>query len=493
MDFRSVYSADHLARMLVATGAKSGPLHHRLSTGIAELIDRGELPPLAVLPAERALADALLVSRTTVVTAYHALRESGRLQRRRGSGTWVSAATPGSKRETVSGSELAGDHLASSFLNGPLATVDFANAALPSLDLVADVSAGLTGADYRALAMDHHGYHPRGLPTLRERIAAWYSAAGTPTAPDEVLVTSGAQQALELIARGCLHPGDGVVVEEPTYRGALEAFSRQGSRISSVPVDRDGLDTDELDRVLAGGRSTRLVYVQAAANNPTGAVCSENRRRRLVAAVKRSEAVLIDDTSLMGTTFRGDPPPPLLTGAGDRVITVGSMSKLFWGGLRLGWLRAPSRVISRLAQVKGGTDLGTSLVSQEIARRLFDHIDDAAAERRKGLDAGFATLTDLLADHLPDWTWAEPRAGASLWVRLPQGDATHLAQVALRFGLALLPGAVFSAEGRTDDHTRLPYALPPHVLQEGVLRLARAWRAYTDGGLREMSLTTAVT
>ncbi|TDE02551.1 PLP-dependent aminotransferase family protein [Jiangella asiatica] len=477
--------------MIVETGAKSGPLYHRLSTSIAELIDRGELPPLAVLPSERALADALLLSRTTVVTAYQTLREAGRLERRRGSGTWVRSGAPGGERETVSGDLLAGDHVASPFLNGPLATIDFANAALPSLDLVADVAAGLTHDDYRRLGSAHHGYHPRGLPALRERVAGWYSGLGTPTTPDEVLITSGAQQALELIARGCLQPGDGVVVEEPTYRGALEAFAHTGSRIRTVRADQDGMDVGALEQMLAA-RTPRLVYVQAVAHNPTGAVLAEERRRRLAAAVQASSAVLVDDTSLAGTVFRGPAPAPIL-GSGDRIVTVGSMSKLFWGGLRIGWIRASARVTSRLAQVKGVTDLGTSLVSQEIALRLLDRVDEAAAARRESLAAGFELLTGLLSEHLPDWTWREPRAGASLWVRLPNGDATHLAQVALRFGVALLPGAVFSADRHTDDHTRLPYALPPEVLREGVLRLARAWRAYAEGGLREVSLTTAIT
>jgi DNA-binding transcriptional MocR family regulator len=196
----------------------------------------------------------------------------------------------------------------------------------------------------------------------------------------------------------------------------------------------------------------------------------------------------VDDTSLAGTVFAAEPPPPAL-GTGDRLITIGSMSKLFWGGLRLGWIRASAQVVSRLAQVRGGTDLGTSLVPQEISLRLFDHVDEAMAIRRDQLTTGLATLTGLLTEHLPGWTWQQPSGGASLWVRLPHGDATHFAQVALRYGVALLSGATFSCTGAGDDHTRLPYALSAEPLRNGVLRLAQAWHAY-EQGLADLPLTT---
>ncbi|MEV0291363.1 PLP-dependent aminotransferase family protein [Kribbella sp. NPDC050820] len=491
------FSPEQVARMLVGTGARSGPLHKRLSDGLAELIDRGELPPLAVLPPERSLAAALTLSRTTVVTAYQTLRQDGRVERRQGSGTRV---LPSRVRAVVSSGLLIGDHAATPFLDGPLATVDFATAALPSLELVADVAAQLSPDDYRRLIRPHHGYHLRGLPALRERIARWYSEAGVPTVVDQILITSGAQHALELVARGCLQPGDGVVVEEPTYRGALEAFARTGSRLRSVHMDADGIDVAALERVVTS-EPPRLVYVQPEVHNPTGAALSPERRQRLVRLASAEQFVLVEDSSLAGTVFHGPTGQPVALplvcpqplASNPRLITIGSMSKLFWGGLRVGWIRASPQVVSRLAQMRGVTDLGTSLFAQEIARRLFDHADDATAERRRQLPAGLQTMTGLLAEHLPDWTWQPPRGGASLWVRLPHGDATHFAQVALRYGVALLSGAVFSAKGQGDDHTRLPYALPSETLRSGVGRLAQAWRAYTERGLGDASVVSVVT
>jgi DNA-binding transcriptional MocR family regulator len=469
------FSAEWVARMLLQTGAKTGPLHRQLSDGLAELIDRGELPPHAVLPPERSLAAVLTMSRTTVVAAYQTLREQGRVERRRGSGTSVCPA-PG--REPVSVPTFAGSgHTSSQFLTSPVGMIDLAAATLPGLDLVAEITAGISRSELLSLTRAHHGYEMRGLRTLRERIALWYSSYGLPTDADEILVTSGAQQAIELIARGSLQPGDQVIVEEPTYRGAMETFTRCGCRIRSVRMDHDGIDVRELTRVLSA-QAPRLVYVQSSAHNPTGAVLSTERRHQLAALAASGQAVLVDDTSLAGTVFGGNPTPPAL-GSSENLLTIGSTSKLFWGGLRLGWIRATRRAVSRLAQVRGFSDLGNSLVTEEIALRLFDHYEAAVDERRQQLPLSLDRATALIEEHLPGWTWQQPVGGASLWVRLPEGDATHFAQVAQRFGVGILPGAVFSAAGE-DSHTRLPFAIPAEMLRAGITALGQAWRTYLD-------------
>lgn len=488
------FSAARLARMLLESGAREGPLHRRVSDGLRELIDLGELPPGALLASERELAKALTVSRTTVVTAYQTLRQEGRLERRQGSGTRV--CLPGSKpgtRETVSARMLAGDHAATPFLNGPLATIDFSTAALPCLALVADVAASVTRDEYLRLGSEHHGYHPRGLPALRERLAQWYAESGLPTTPEQILVTSGAQQALELIIAGCVQPGDCVMVEDPTYRGATEAFAHAGCRVRSVRCDQLGMDVAGLGRLI-GDSPPRLVYAQSAVHNPTGAVLAPDRRRRLVKLAAEHEIVVVEDTVLAGTVFDGPLPRPLAAiDHAARILTIGSMSKLFWGGLRLGWVRGSARDISRLAQIKGFTDLGTSLVSQQIGVHLLDHVEDAAAARRAELTTGRDHLIGLLGEHLPDWTWQEPLGGPSLWVGLPGADTTHFAQVALRFGVAILPGSVFSAGGLGADHTRLPFTVPPGVIAAGVYRLARAWSSYLGEGRGQVPVVSVTT
>ncbi|WP_020579279.1 PLP-dependent aminotransferase family protein [Actinopolymorpha alba] len=475
------FSAEQVAGMLLEPGARSGALHRQLSEGLGDLIDLGEIPPEATLPSERALAKALAVSRTTVVAAYQTLRHEGRLERRQGSGTRVTASGRPGDRETVSARALVGEHAGRSFVHGAPPTIDFSTAALPCLDLVPDVAASLTRTEYAALTQTHHGYQPRGLPALRERLAAMYTNDGVPTTPDQILVTSGAQQALELITHGCLQPGDNVVTEAPTYRGALEAFSLANCRIRSVPCDDHGMEVERLED-LAAIRPPRLIYVQSSVHNPTGSVLADDRRRRLARLAERHGTVVVDDTALVGTLIEGTPTVSIagLT-TSERVLTIGSMSKLFWSGLRLGWIRGPAQAIARLAQMKGMTDLGTSLVSQQIGVHLLDRLPDAQATRRRQLAEGLATLTGLLTDHLPAWTWQRPRGGASLWVRIPTDSVTSFAHVALRFGVAILPGTAFSPAGVPDDHTRLPYALPRGALVAGVQRLTRAWNAYTDG------------
>lgn len=486
------YGAADVARMLVEIGAREGPLHSRLSHGLRELIDLGELPPDTVLPSERALADALTVSRTTVVSAYATLQSEGRIERRQGSGTRVCPPVR-SGRETVSAGILAGDHVSAQYLNGPLATIDLSTAALPMAECVADAATRITREQYLALGAHHHGYHPRGMAELRERIATYYCSTGLPTSADQILITSGAQQALELVSHGCLERGDAVIAEEPTYRGALDAFVRAGARIHSVPCEEHSLDVRALER-LTTAHVPRLIYVQSTVHNPTGAVLPAGKRAALVRVAEQHRSILLDDTSLAETAFSPERPMPLAAYTrSERVITIGSLSKLFWGGLRLGWIRGAANVIARLAQMKGLSDLGTSLVSQQIGLALFDVVEPTAVARRAELTEGLAALCRLLRQHLPEWTWQEPRGGASLWVRLPSGDATGLAQVALRYGVAILPGAVFSAGGATDDHLRLPYALRPGVLSAGVARLAQAWEAYTRHGVRAVpteSITT---
>lgn len=474
------YLAQQLSQMLFQWSAGPGPLHRRLSEGIGQLIELGELPTGCLLPPERELAAALAVSRTTVVAAYDNLRQDGRVERRRGSGTRVRHRYPtaGTEREIVSSKFLAGDHAAGQFLSEPIAVIDFLMAAHPCLPLVADVAASITREEYLTLGSGHHGYHPRGLPALRERLAKMYSAQDLPTAPDQILITSGAQQAIELITAGCLQHGDTVVVEAPMYRGALEAFTQAGCRVRSVSCDVDGMDISALGDV-ARGSSVRMAYVQSV-HNPTGAVLSAVRRERLAQIAEGHHLVVLDDTSLTDTQFQGPYPAPVAAyNDNEWILTVGSMSKLFWGGLRVGWIRGSARTISRLAQIKGFTDLGTSLIGQQIGLHLLDHVDEAREARRLQLARGARDLCSLLGELLPQWTWQTPGGGGSLWVCLPGADSAQFSQVALRFGVALFPGAVFSADAAGTEHTRLPFALDQQVLRAGVRRLARAWDAFS--------------
>jgi DNA-binding transcriptional MocR family regulator len=474
------YLAHQLSQMLFRWSAGPGPLHRRLSEGIGQLIELGELPTGSWLPPERELAAALAVSRTTVVAAYDNLRRDGRVERRQGSGTRVRHRYPAARteREIVSSRLLAGGQAAGEFLSDPTTVIDFSKTAQPGLPLVADVAAAVTRQDYLELASPQHSYDPLGLLALRERLAKMYGAQGLPTAPDQLLITSGAQQAIRLITAGCLQYGDMVAVEEPTYRGALEVFAQAGCRVQPIPCDVDGMDVSALG-FLARSGSVRMAYVQSV-HNPTGAVLSALRRQRLAQVAEGRQLLVIDDTSLSDTQYEGPYSAPVAAYRDSEwILTVGSMSKLFWDGLRFGWIRGSPRTIWRLAQIKGFTDLGTSLISQQVGLHLLDHLDDARQARRLELAQGARDVSCLLDELLPQWTWQSPRGGGSLWVCLPGADSAQFSQLALRFGVALAPGAVFSANAAGTEHARLPFALDQQVLRAGVGRLARAWDAYS--------------
>lgn len=482
----SGYSADRLVRLLAALPQSEGPLHRQLAGGLAELIDRGEIPPGGRLPAERPLAGALGLSRTTVVAAYGRLEESGRIDRRQGSGTRVQASLGSSQTrlKNRAGRGVAG-------IDGSSSPIDLAAAALPALDMVADATSSMTRDDCLRLTRANHAHHLRGLPSLRERIARWYTTSGSPTTPEEILVTSGAQKALDLVTHGCISPGDFVITEDPTYRGALDTFERNGAQVQQIPVGRHGVDVDALRRAFEDRRPA-LAYLQPGLHNPTGVVLSPTRREKLISLIKGSNTIVVDDTVLSGTVFESTLGPPAMT-SHARLITIGSMNKLFWGGLRLGWIRATPQVISRLAMLREATDAGTSLIAQEIGARLLDRVTEAEVERRRQLPGGLLRVTELLSLELPDWTWHTPSGGTALWVRLPHGNATHLAHIALGYGVAILPGTSFSRSGQGDSYVRLPYGLPFNTLETGITRLRSAWEGYSERGAADLTVMSSMT
>jgi DNA-binding transcriptional MocR family regulator len=160
------------------------------------------------------------------------------------------------------------------------------------------------------------------------------------------------------------------------------------------------------------------------------------------------------------------------------VLSAGSFSKRAWGGLRVGWLRGPAGAITRLAELKAMNDLGSPMLDQAIAARLVPHFDRLRADQRAMLRRNLTVVGDLLAESLPSWEWREPTGGPSLWIRLPFGTAASFAQVALRYGVEVIPGDVMSPDGSHGDHIRFPYTGEPPVMEETIRRLAQAWRSY---------------
>jgi DNA-binding transcriptional MocR family regulator len=464
-----------------------GSLQYKLTRAVAQAIKHGLVNPGIRLPSERSFAQALRVSRTTVVAVYDTLRASGWVESRSGSGTWISSR---SSAVTAARSAAQAGVLASSPLLGLLSNqresdvVDFALGTTASLTELRPELFTLPPDEYASLLNDYR-FHPLGLSSLRQAVADYYTNSGFSTHKQQILVTNGAQQAIMTCAALYLQRGDTALMEDPAYFGALDAFRAVGARISSLPVGPNGVSPSVVrDRISA--TSARIVYLTPTFQNPTGSVMPRSVRKEISRIASELGVPVIDDGALADLNIDGLPPPPLATGNSDaQVLTIGSISKLICSGLRIGWVRAPEPIIQRLARLKSAIDLGSPLLTQAIAARLLGVVSEARKLRRLQLKPRRDLLVSLLRRQLPEWEFRVPSGGIFLWVKLPNGDAREYAQVALRHGVAVLPGPVMSA---TENHVRflrVPFLGSPAIIKSGSTRLATAWRDYESNDRRE--------
>lgn len=482
-----------LERQLGRWSAGGGALYQKLAAGLMRLIREGALVPGARLPSERRLAEALTLSRTTVVAAYDALDEAGWVERRPGSGTHVSPTSPVvlAARAAARATALVSSPLLDLLAREDHGLVDFALGAPLPLHGLAFEDFELSRAEYAAAAADVH-YHPLGLLALREAIAAAYTAGGVETDACQVLVTTGAQQAINLCALAYLQRGDTVLVEDPTYFGALDAFRLAGARLASVPAGPRGADPTLLGtRTVAS--APRLIYLSPTFQNPTGGVMPPAARERVAALARDTGITIVEDMTLAELALEGTAPTPLTAHAPDApIVTIGSLSKIAWPGLRIGWVRAPASMIPTLARIKSVMDLGSPTLTQAVAVRVLAHLDRIRTLRCAQLRPRRDTLVTLLRRALPDWQFTVPIGGLFLWVELPFGDAQEFAQLALRRGVVIVPGRVFSQEGHCERFIRLPFLAEPEVLQAGVEGLRTAWDDYRAAGARRAAAAVAM-
>jgi DNA-binding transcriptional MocR family regulator len=453
-----------------------GPLHRKLSDALRQAIDEGRVAVGERLPSERDLAVRLAVSRSTVVTAYDTLRAAGVVESRQGSGTRVRSQRGG--RTSVT-SPFTVSPVYRTLIDVRDDVISLACATFPAHPRVAEAAAEVMAGDGEKL-LAHHGYLPAGLPALREALAERHTRLGTPTSAEQILVTTGAQQAVNLAAQLLVRPGDEVVVENPSFSGTLDIVRSQGARLSVVPVDDDGVDVHGVARAVTQGNPA-AIYLMPSFHNPTGALLAAHRRRDLAELTAEHGVPLIEDNALENAPLDDDRLPPIAAYAPPDapVLTAGSFSKAAWGGLRVGWVRGPVPIITRMTEMKAMNDLGSPLFDQAIAARLVPHLDAMRADHRDMLNRNLELVSRMLADLLPGWTWARPKGGPSLWVELPSGSASAFTQVALRFGVEVIPGDLMSPTGDDRRRLRLPYTAEPPVLIETVRRLAQAWEAYS--------------
>ena len=441
------------------------PAYQGLAEGLRVLITDGRVPVGVRLPSERELTDALGVSRTTVTRAYAELRDRGFLVSRQGSGSV--ASLPAARG-------LRGDHL------------------LPPADLPADKidltcaapapGPGLLGAFQRAVAelpqyLSGSGYYPSGLPALREAVATRYADRGLPTDPDQVMIVPGALAGLAITARALVKRGARTLVESPTYPNAIATLKHSGARLVSSDVGREDPQVDGLLDV-AEQVAPPLAMLIPDFHNPTGHLMTETDRERTAAAFARIGTRPIIDESMVDIALEGQAMPvPFATFAPD-AVTVGSLSKPFWGGLRIGWVRAPRELMDALFRARLSLDLGTPLLEQLVAIELIENGDALLAHRREQLRASRDAAVAALAAHLPEWQVRPPSGGLSLWCELPDARAhsSDLVPYAAGRDVLIVPGPEFAPEGGLDRFLRIPFTAPPHVLERAIAAIAVAWR-----------------
>jgi DNA-binding transcriptional MocR family regulator len=476
--------------------ASETSITQQLTDHIAGLIDRGELQPGAKLPATRALAADAGINHLTAVRVYRRLAELGYVAAAVGRGTFVRRSVPAAAAAAVAADSddwqlgmLAprtlsyADEMLRDSLHAPhtLGTIPLSSGfpdpeLCPSQEL-ADIAAQLARDDPRSVT----GYlEVEGLPALRERLAELGREAGYARDAGEILVTSGARQALDLVARAILSPGDVAVVESPTFAGALASLQATGARVLPLPVDADGPDVDALERILAR-HEIKLVALQASCQNPTGGDLSPARRERLLELARTRGFFVLDDGVYATMRFDGAPLPRLRAAAPSHVIYVDSLSKTIGGGLRVGWIAAGGPVFQRLVQLKLDSDIHTAALPQHLGARYLEGdrheqlLKRVVPVYRRRRDALLRALERHLGDEA---TWTIPAGGHHTWLTLREPvDERALYVEALRAGVSFLPGGAVQAEKPSRTSMRLSFGLvDPAQHDEAVRRLAVALR-----------------
>jgi len=448
--------------------SRPGPRYARLAAALLEAVEQRILTRGTRVPAERVLAATVGVSRGTVVACLDQLVQAGVLTRRQGAGTYV-AGRPSWAARAAAGS------VATRLLRRVAEdreTIDLSVSAPGDLRHLPPVD-----ADAAWQSLDGHGLDPAGLPALRDRVARHLTEyQGLPTEPGQLVITAGAQEALSLLAQ--VLPGTRVLVSCPTYPGLVSAVARTRAQISPVPADAAGEDPGAIER--AGRAPGSVAFLMPTGHNPTGLVMPALRRQALAAVADAGRVTLVEDLTLADLVLDGGAPPPLAA-LSTAVIAIGSVSKVLWGGLRVGWIRAPEPLRSAVVARKSALNLGTAVISQALAARLLGAIDPGwVAMQRAALTERRDLLAALLARHLPAWRTRPPRAGLSLWAELPLDSADAFALAAARHGVTVMTGGAACVDGRHRHFIRLSFAEQPSTLELAVERLAAAWEAHAE-------------
>lgn len=461
-------TAARVAHLVGPDFLDSSAMYAGLTASLRVIIGDGRIAPQTRLPSERALADVLGVSRTTVTRAYAALVEEGFATARQGSGTTT--------RLPVDLRVITDRALAPRPEDPDLIDLNCAAPAAP---------AGLMEAYQHAVErlpgyMSGHGYYPAGLPELQQAIAETYVERGLPTDPCQILVTAGALAAAAVVSQA-VAPAEGVVVvENPVYPNATKALAHRGARMVAAPVDPGGWDMEALAHTVASARPA-LAYLIPDFQNPTGNVMSAAQREEHATILRRHGTTPVVDEAHQGLALDDQTMPPPYAAWSAEAVTIGSASKAFWGGLRLGWIRAPQDMVPALTNARLSLDLGAPVVEQLALVHLLSMRAQVLAGHRERLRRQRDTLIEEVRRLLPQWQFVPPTGGLALWCELPQPVATRLAATAERAGVSISPGPIFAVNGGLERYVRVPWTRPEDDLIRAVAGLSQAWASIDQG------------
>lgn len=349
-------------------------------------------------------------------------------------------------------------------------------------DAVGEVTAAVI-RDHGPAALQYGG--GQGMEALRERLVEVMAAEGVQTSAEDLVVTTGGQQALDLVAKLFCDPGDVILAEGPSYVGALGAFASYQAEVVHVPMDGEGVLPEALESALeqltAAGRRAKFFYTVPNHQNPAGVSLSLSRRRRVVEIAEQHDVLVVEDNPYGLLDFKGEIRPALRTLAPERVLYVGTLSKIFSPGIRVGWVAAPAPIRDKLILLKEASDLCQSNLTQFVAQRWLatqpwmQQVEEYREVYRERCDA---LLSELTAEMPPSCTWTQPTGGFFVWLRLPPGlDSGEVLPKAIGARVAYVPGRGFFADGEGGGHLRLSFSFPPpDRIREGVRRLAEVLR-----------------
>lgn len=472
----------------------STPVYIQIFEQIRRQIISGELLPGFRLPPERKLAESLGVNRSTVLNAYRELKAEGLVGSQVGNGTIVLNYLQEDQNKILHSQEPAWNQLFSAYSNGfdsnsvkdllTLASrkdvISFATGIASPESGPIEVFAGIEKElvekrDYKAML-----HTPtEGFTSLREGICSLMQKRGVYCKYDEVMLLSGSQQGIDLVARVMLDPGDIVVVEDPTFFPAIQVFRNIGARVMGIPLDEKGMRIDLLEQLLQRYKP-KLIYTVPTFHNPTGTEMELERRKRLVELAYKYRVIIVEDDAYGDLCYDGYPLPMLKSMDNDGyVIYLSTFSKNVYSGLRLGWMVAHRKVVKKFAGVKQVMDLHSSSLSQWLIDRfissggLDEYIPKVCREYKLRRD----TMVDALVKYAPaDMIWNKPRGGYYIWCRLPAGiSAAKLVTKAAEKKVVFVPGMPFYLSSQGEDYIRLNYTFASFKdIQEGIKRLCNS-------------------